>query len=143
MDELEEALEEYLRTNLAVGELVTMRSLRNDVAPRFVSGDLLLSDVLADIQRFVRRKISETVLRRERPGVYTYWPEGGPAPEQTNPRAPESLGRATAFPSVVPLPRDAASLPFDSVASLAGSSEFLILRGWADIDIAALQGMSF
>lgn len=152
MDELEMAVKEYLKTKIGGGNIVTIKKLRNDVVPGFLSRGNLLSDILDGIRRFIRRLANEKILQRVRPGVYLYWPDGRPKIEQAN-RIPLVERLRTVDLSPIPRGSDISvlspvaprniPLPFDSVASLSLSDEFLIQRSLAEVDLEALQGLSF
>lgn len=151
MDELETAVKEYLKAKIGEGNIVTVKELRNDVVPDFVSRGNLLSDILSGIRRFIRRLVNEKILHHVRPGAYLYWPKGRPEVKLTN---QNQLIERTRASDLAPIPQAetyalspvaslSIPLPFDSVASLSLSDEFLIQRGLAEVDLQALQGLSF
>ncbi len=149
MDELETAVNNYLETHIGEGNVVTVKEVRNEVVPGFVLDGKPVSDVLARIRRFILQLADVMILQRVRPGVYLYWPNGRSQVEITdlirlvdNRRmfdfspVPRESGISLLTPPYVPL-------AFDSVASLSLSADFLIQRGLTEVDLGALQELSF
>lgn len=137
MDELENALAEYLRSNFEQGDVVAVRRLRDDVASKYITMELPLSAALSVVRRFVSAMVEARMLQRVGGGVYTYWP---------NRDAPEMPGIAfDALREIArsPLQGVSARSSFESVGTLARSSQFLVQHNLSEVDLDALQGLSF
>lgn len=140
MEELEQALAEYLQSMYRVGDEVTVRQLRNEVASKHLSEKLTFTDAMSVVTQFVRMNVIQGILQRVGSGRYLYLPDGSGV---------DSAIARYASPS-----RDLVGFadgqletgnlwPFGSVSALALSPDFIVERGIADIDLDDLQGISF
>lgn len=137
MDELEKALAEYLRSNFEHGDVVAVRRLRDDVASKYITMKLPLSAALSVVRRFVSAMVEARVLQRVSGGVYTYWPN------RDAPAMPVIAFDAPREIAISPFQGVSAPSSFESVETLARSSLFLVQYDLSEVDLDALQGLSF
>lgn len=143
MNELERALDEYLATNFQRGEVVELRRLQDEVASRFVSEGLPISEALTIVRRYVRAMLKVSVLVRLDRGIYIYKPDGSDYMVALPDRATEISRIPHEFPISYVNPRRQGDISaFNSVAALASSSEFLIQTDISEVDLVMLQGLS-
>lgn len=142
MDELERALLEYLQGRFSRGDIVFVKEIRNELAPRFID-TALLSEILRAIRRIVARLVRAAILQRIKPGVYVYWPDGRPDGLPSDFVADLAPVALVAPETYLPRVFDGSANPFESVASLARSRQFLVQRDLADVNLELLQGLSF
>lgn len=142
MDELERLLEEYIRAEGSSGRTISVKEMRNAAGPSLVEKGMPVSEVLRGIAAFVKDKVSEGRLLRERPGVYSYWLDGVPSTLQASDSQRKVLSQARALAFDGTDIRPSTFSAFESVASLAASDQFLIKRDIKQVDLLALQGIS-
>lgn len=143
MNELEKALAEYLAKNFRQGAVVAVKRLRDDVASQFITEDLTLSATLSAVRRFVRAMVEAQMLFRVGSGVYTYWPDRDAHETPVSAFDLETARRAPEVAALYPFLRDNAASSFESVETLSRSSRFLVQGNLSEVDLEALQGLSF
>lgn len=143
MDELEKALGEYLAKNFESESVVAVKRLRDEVAAKFITTDLPLSEALSAVARFVRAMVEQRFLLRVGPGLYRYWPERRAQGTPPSPLARAPARRALDDASDNPSQRDNFALAFESIGALARSDRFLVQRDLSEVDLVILQGLSF
>ncbi len=148
MDFLENAFNAYLEELLAGRQSAEfrLRDLKDSLTPRFISDEYPLSRINSTINKLVliyRR--DRRTLSRIGVGAYLYDPKGNLSDSF---HSDELVGyQPYQLPMAARVSYDVSDVlqarPPETVAELASSSDFLVVRNRSSIDIGIFEGLSF